>query len=84
MAAQAAAWWRCSAAGSARREAGVAAIGGALFLLSDTLLAFNKFAAPLPAATLWVLASYWAAQWCIASSLRAGPEAAVPAAPAQA
>ena len=35
-----------------------AALGGALFLLSDTLLAFNRFHAPLLAAALWILASY--------------------------
>ena len=43
---------------------------GALFLLSDALLATNKFAVPLPMASLWVLASYWTAQWCIASWLK--------------
>jgi len=61
MAAQAAVLWR----GGAARGA-VLALGGALFLLSDALLATNKFAAPLPAASLWILATYWAAQWCIA------------------
>lgn len=71
MGAQAAAWWRRSEPGTARREAGFAAVGGALFLVSDTLLAVNKFAGPLPGAALWVLPTYWAAQWCIASSLRA-------------
>ena len=45
------------------------ALGGALFLASDTLLAINKFALPLPLAGLWILATYWAAQWCIASWL---------------
>ena len=47
----------------------VLALGGALFMLSDTLLATNKFAGPLPLASLWILSSYWAAQWCIASWL---------------
>ena len=46
-----------------------AALGGLLFLCSDALLAFNRFHMPLPAATLWILASYWAAQWLIASAL---------------
>ncbi|MET0349937.1 MAG: lysoplasmalogenase [Rhizobacter sp.] len=46
-----------------------AAVGGALFVCSDALLAFDRFSAPLPAASLLVLATYWAAQWCIASSL---------------
>ena len=47
-----------------------AALGGALFLLSDTRLAFNRFHAPLPAAALWILASCWAAKALIASALR--------------
>lgn len=48
-----------------------AAIGGALFVASDALLAFNRFSVSLPAASLWILATYWAAQWCIAASLPA-------------
>ncbi len=64
MAAQAAVWWRVEG-GRARW----AAWGAALFMLSDALLAFNKFSAPLPASALWVLSSYWVAQWLIASSL---------------
>mgnify|MGYP001811235089 CR=1 FL=1 len=47
------------------------AIGGALFVLSDGLLAWDRFASPLPMAPLWVLSSYWAAQWCIALSVAA-------------
>jgi uncharacterized membrane protein YhhN len=45
------------------------AVGGALFLGSDALLATNRFAAPLPLSGLWILLSYWLAQWCIASWL---------------
>lgn len=45
-------------------------VGGALFMTSDALLATNKFALALPAANLWILGAYWAAQWCIASWLR--------------
>ena len=66
MAAQAAVLWR---QGEPRGR--VLALGGALFMLSDALLAINKFAGPLPLASLWVLSSYWAAQWCIASGLSA-------------
>ncbi|HEY0844779.1 MAG TPA: lysoplasmalogenase [Noviherbaspirillum sp.] len=66
MAAQAAGWWRSAPAGS---RAGWAAAGGLLFMASDTLLAFNKFATPLPLAPLWILATYWTAQWCIASAM---------------
>ena len=73
MAAQAAAWWR-SRAGTAAPDtklARTAALGGLLFMASDSLLAINKFAAPLPLSALWILLTYWAAQWCIASTLAA-------------
>ena len=45
------------------------AVGGALFVLSDSLLAWDRFVEPLPFSPIWVLASYWAAQWCIARSV---------------
>lgn len=51
-------------------------IGGALFMVSDTVLAINRFALPLPAAALWILATYWAAQWLIASWLEPGASGA--------
>jgi uncharacterized membrane protein YhhN len=62
--AQAAVLWR---AGVPR--GGVLALGGALFVASDALLAWNRFAAPLPAASLLILATYWSAQACIAAWL---------------
>ena len=65
MAAQAAVLWRRGAERGARL-----ALGGALFLASDALLATNKFAGPLPLASLWILGTYWSAQWCIASWLK--------------
>lgn len=71
MAAQAGVWWRVSAGRADAALARHAAFGGLLFMLSDSLLAINKFAVPLPLSSLWILASYWLAQWCIASSLRA-------------
>lgn len=64
MAAQAAVLWRTGAPRGA-----VLALGGALFMSSDALLATNKFAGPLPLASLWILGTYWAAQWCIAGWL---------------
>lgn len=70
MAAQAAVVWLVLRGTAGERLAWSGAIGGALFLLSDALLAANKFGTPLPAASLLVLGSYWAAQWCIAGSLR--------------
>jgi alkylglycerol monooxygenase len=45
-----------------------AAIGALLFVLSDSLLAFDRFYKPLPLAPLLVLLLYYAAQWLIASS----------------
>jgi len=78
MAAQAAVQWRVLRAAGDAAAAGalLAAIGGALFVVSDALLAINRFRSPLPAASLWILASYWAAQWLIASSMvpRAAPK----------
>ncbi len=58
------------ARGTPRQRAGaLLALGGALFLASDAMLATNKFAGPLPLSGLWILCSYWLAQWCIASWL---------------
>ena len=68
MAAQAAVLWRCAPHDAAARRL---ALGGALFLASDALLATNRFAWPLPAASLWILATYWGAQACIVSWLQA-------------
>lgn len=64
------------ARGEDRRRARGLMLGGALFMASDTVLAVNRFALPVPAAGLWILATYWAAQWLIASWLKP------PAAPA--
>jgi uncharacterized membrane protein YhhN len=73
MAAQAAAVGSTTLAGpgtpNERARAAVLALGGALFLSSDALLASDRFAAPLPYASLWILGTYWAAQGCIAGWL---------------
>lgn len=71
MAAQAGVVWLAARGTPAEPLARHAAVGGLLFMCSDTLLAFNKFNAPLPLASLWILATYWAAQALIARSLRA-------------
>ena len=42
------------------------AIGGALFVLSDAILATDKFVGGIPMPTLWNLSIYWVAQWFIA------------------
>jgi sterol desaturase/sphingolipid hydroxylase (fatty acid hydroxylase superfamily)/uncharacterized membrane protein YhhN len=50
------------------------AAGAACFMVSDTLLAINRFVVPLPASALWVLGSYYAAQGLLVMGLlRARP-----------
>ena len=39
--------------------------GAGVFMLSDSLIAINKFLQPVPLAPLWILASYYAAQTLI-------------------
>jgi len=50
-----------------------AAVGALLFVLSDVLLALNRFYAPLRLAPLLILVPYYAAQWLIASSTDVPP-----------
>jgi alkylglycerol monooxygenase len=45
-------------------------VGACFFMLSDALLATNRFVAPLPLASLWVLATYYAAQVLIVRYVR--------------
>lgn len=47
-------------------------VGALLFMLSDTLLAWNRFRFVMPLSALWVLATYYAALWCLARSVRRG------------
>jgi alkylglycerol monooxygenase len=46
------------------------AIGAGFFMLSDALLATNRFATPLPMAQLWVLSTYYLAQILIVHNAR--------------
>jgi uncharacterized membrane protein YhhN len=46
----------------------LAAIGGILFFISDTLLAYGRFRWVIPGKSLWVLGSYYIAQWLFARS----------------
>ena len=46
------------------------AVGAVFFMVSDSLLAINKFALPLPMAQFWVLATYYVAQLLIAAQAR--------------
>lgn len=52
-------------------------LGACVFMLSDALIAINRFVQPLPLVSLWVLASYYTAQILIVHYARP-----VPAAPA--
>ncbi len=74
MAAQAASVWRQHRDSASR----VAALGGAFFVASDALLALDRFSAPMPHASVSVLATYWIAQTCIASSVVAFRDARSP------
>lgn len=46
------------------------AVGACFFMLSDSLLATNRFVVPLPLASLWVLATYYVAQVLIVRHAR--------------
>jgi uncharacterized membrane protein YhhN len=46
-------------------EAYWVAVGACIFMVSDALIAVNKFLAPVPLASLWVLSTYYAAQMLI-------------------
>jgi sterol desaturase/sphingolipid hydroxylase (fatty acid hydroxylase superfamily)/uncharacterized membrane protein YhhN len=48
------------------------AIGAGFFMLSDSLLAVNKFVSPLPMAQVWVLSTYYLAQILIVRYARLG------------
>lgn len=66
MAAQATSVWlaRRGYADAARWR--IVALGGALFVLSDAILAADKFVGGIPMPTLWNLSIYWLGQWFIA------------------
>ena len=54
-----------------------AAAGALMFMLSDSLLAWNRFHGPIPLSSVWVLSTYYLALWWIARSvLRCGTKAA--------
>ncbi|UXI67980.1 lysoplasmalogenase [Tahibacter amnicola] len=47
----------------------LAALGGGVFVVSDALLAIDRFQGGLPAGRAWVLSAYWTAQVLIALSV---------------
>jgi len=46
------------------------AAGACIFMLSDALIAINKFVAPVPQSGLWILATYFCAQMLIVHHAR--------------
>ena len=75
MAAQATCVWLVARGTAGERCWRVVAIGGALFVLSDAILATDKFVGGIPMPTLFNLSIYWLAQWLIARA--AGPGTAL-------
>ena len=63
--------WTPAIAQALPRSARFAAAGGLAFVLSDSLLAWDKFGGGLPLAQPLILATYWFAQACIARSVAA-------------
>lgn len=47
------------------KAATLVAVGACVFMLSDTLIAINRFLMPVPLASLWILATYYLAQMLI-------------------
>jgi alkenylglycerophosphocholine/alkenylglycerophosphoethanolamine hydrolase len=61
--------WRAGALVGRVSGGEAAVLGAALFLMSDSMLAFNKFRSTFPFAGEAVMVSYWAAQFWIARSV---------------
>lgn len=51
------------------KPANVAALGGIFFVISDSILAYGRFRFNIPFNSLWVLGTYYTAQWCFARSV---------------
>ena len=66
--------WRAAARWGDHPGATAALAGAVLFGLSDTLIAIDRFRAPLPGAPYAIILMYWAGQAGIAASAR-GPSA---------
>jgi alkylglycerol monooxygenase len=46
------------------------AVGACIFMVSDSLIAIDKFVTPIALSSLWILASYYAAQLLIVHNTR--------------
>jgi alkenylglycerophosphocholine hydrolase len=62
--------WRAAARVDGSVAGWLGLVGAVLFLVSDSLLAVNRFVTPLAAVDLTVMGTYWAAQVAIACSAR--------------
>lgn len=62
------AWAQVTDAHIARPVAWFAALGATSFAISDTLVAYNRFIAPVFGLKLLLMVLYWAGQWGIAAS----------------
>jgi uncharacterized membrane protein YhhN len=60
--------WRAAARWGERPGAAAAIVGAILFGLSDTLIAIDRFRAPIPGAPYAIILLYWAGQAGIAAS----------------
>ncbi|MBX8801682.1 hypothetical protein HBA92_13065, partial [Ochrobactrum sp. MR28] len=56
-----------------KQTAKIAAFGGIFFVISDSILAYGRFRYDIPLNSLWVLGTYYAAQWCFARSVLRDP-----------
>lgn len=67
--------WRAAAAvkGPFGNASVMGLVGAILFGVSDTLLGYSRFVAPLPASNALVMGTYWAAQALIAASFLGRP-----------
>ena len=75
MAAQASSAWLARRAQPDAARWRTVAIGAALFVLSDAILATDKFVGGIPMPTLFNLSTYWLGQWFIARAAVRAPEA---------
>jgi uncharacterized membrane protein YhhN len=76
MAAQASSVWLAHRGRPDAAKWRVVAIGAALFVLSDAILATDRFVGGVPLPTLWNLSIYWLGQWFIARAAVRAPEVA--------
>ncbi len=61
---------RATVQGGQDSGAGWVALGACVFMVSDSLIAINKFVAPVALSSLWILATYYVAQLLIVHNAR--------------